>query len=194
MTVEIRIANSQDRVMARSAATKQSSFLRCAKAGLLRGACHRARIRATRWLAMTNSHTFAIPRHLFARVLLSTSRPLQAEGAGNAGRPVRPIAACAEIVVERTRVSQVTPESPGIPHAMVYGLCRALPGDRLFCHRRRRNCFHRLDTSVGVPGPHVFAVRFRAVRYRRIRVHRIPPPTSCDDRETPLNGGGTTGI
>jgi hypothetical protein len=35
-------------------ATKQSSFLPCcAKAGLLRGACHRARIRATRWLAMT---------------------------------------------------------------------------------------------------------------------------------------------
>ena len=31
------------------------------------------------------------------------------EGAGNAGRPMRPIAACATIVVERTRVSQVTP-------------------------------------------------------------------------------------
>ena len=41
---------------------------------------------------------------------------------GNAGRPMRPIAACAMVVVERTRVSQVTPESPGIPHAMVYGL------------------------------------------------------------------------
>jgi hypothetical protein len=32
-------------------ATKQSSLLQ--KDGLLRGACHRARIRATRWLAMT---------------------------------------------------------------------------------------------------------------------------------------------
>src|ERR1700730_3609233 len=58
------------------------------------------------------------------------SRPLQSEGAGNAGRPMRPIAACAMIVVERTRVSQVTPESPSIPRAMVYGLFRALPGDR----------------------------------------------------------------
>ena len=28
------------------------------KDGLLRGACHRARIRATRWLAMTVSKTF----------------------------------------------------------------------------------------------------------------------------------------
>src|SRR5580693_561148 len=68
----------------------------------------------------------------FARVLLETSRPLNNEGAGNAGRPMRPIAACAMIVVERTRVSQVTPESPGIPRAMVYGLYRALPGDRAF--------------------------------------------------------------
>src|ERR1700716_2874835 len=95
----------------------------------------------------------------FARVLVSSSRPLQSEGAGNAGRPMRPIAACAMIVVERTRVSQVTPESPGIPRAMVYGLYRALPGDRLFCHRRRRNCFRQLDASVGASGPHVFAVR-----------------------------------
>src|ERR1700745_3850836 len=31
------------------------------------------------------------------------------KGAGNAGRPMRPIAACATIVVERTRVRQVTP-------------------------------------------------------------------------------------
>ena len=68
----------------------------------------------------------------FARGLLRTLRLLKSEGAGNAGRPMRPIAACAMKVVERTRVSQVTPESPGIPRAMVYGLFRALPGDRAF--------------------------------------------------------------
>jgi hypothetical protein len=45
---------------------------------------------------------------------------------------MRPIAACAMVAVERTRVGQVTPESPGIPRAMVYGLFRALPGDRAF--------------------------------------------------------------
>src|SRR5258706_9813676 len=36
-----------------NSAKKQSSFLLCGADGLLRGACHRARIRATRWLAMT---------------------------------------------------------------------------------------------------------------------------------------------
>src|SRR5450631_1585748 len=41
-------------VIARSEATKQSSFFNFRKESwLLRGACHRARIRATRWLAMT---------------------------------------------------------------------------------------------------------------------------------------------
>ncbi|SHH60781.1 hypothetical protein SAMN05443248_5380 [Bradyrhizobium erythrophlei] len=68
--------------------------------------------------------------------------------------------------------SQVTPESPGIPRAMVYGLYRALPGDRLSCHRRRRSCLHRLDTSVGVSGPHVFAVRLRHPRQEH---HPRPP-------------------
>src|SRR4030081_3776268 len=50
------IANACLDDIARSEATKQSTLLFCgANHGLLRGACHRARIRATRWLAMTFS-------------------------------------------------------------------------------------------------------------------------------------------
>ena len=75
----------------------------------------------------------------FARGLACSYRPLNSEGAGNAGRPMRPIAACAMSVVERTRVSQVTPESPGIPRAMVLTVSFVLsPVIGLFCHRRRR--------------------------------------------------------
>src|ERR1700720_3605239 len=40
-------------VIARSTATKQSIFSPDGADGWLRGACHRARIRATRWLATT---------------------------------------------------------------------------------------------------------------------------------------------
>ena len=61
------------------------------------------------------------------------------------------------------------------------------PVTGLFCHRRLRKCFRQLDTSVGVSGPHDFAVRFSAVRQERIRVHRIPPRVR-DDRDTPLCG------
>jgi hypothetical protein len=87
--------------------------------------------------SVLSRHSFAIsPRN--SREFCRKRPALQSEGAGNAGRPMRPIAARAMIVVERTRVSQITPESPGIPRAMVYGLYRALPGERLFCHRRPR--------------------------------------------------------
>jgi len=47
-----------------------------------------------------------------------------------------------------------------------------------------------LDASVGASEPHAFTVRLSAVRYRRIRVHRIPARVR-DDRETPLSSGGT---
>src|SRR6202011_1210640 len=72
------------------------------------------------------SATTSRSRRVFCASFAGTSRPLRTEGAGNAERP---IAACAMVVVERTRVSQVTPESPGTPRAMVYGLYRALPGE-----------------------------------------------------------------
>jgi hypothetical protein len=52
---------------------------------------------------------------------------------------MRPIAACAMGVVERTRVSQVTPESPGTPHAMVLTASFVLsPVTGLSCHRHQR--------------------------------------------------------
>ena len=70
------------------------------------------------------------------------------------------------------------------------GVYRALPGARAFWPPSPvKVSFHELDTSVEVPGPHVFAVRFNAVRYRRIRVHRIPS-RGRDDRDSPLCGTG----
>src|SRR5260370_38512982 len=70
---------------------------------------------------------------MFCARFAGTSRPLQSEGAGNAGRPMRPIAACANVVVERTRVSQVTPEiTQHSPRNGFNGFLRALPADRAF--------------------------------------------------------------
>jgi hypothetical protein len=117
---------------------------------------------ATRWLlAMTSRHSFAISRPDPPEVCQKIPYP-PIEGAGNAGRPMRPIAACAMSVVERTRVSQVTPESPGIPRAMVLRL--------IACSPRRPGSFatvarapeRELDASIGASGPHVFAVRKKA--------------------------------
>jgi hypothetical protein len=112
-----------------------------------------------------------VPAACFARGLHRSFRPLLQEGAGNAGRPMRPQAACAEIGVESTRVGQVTPESSGIPRAMVYGLLRALPGDRAFLPPSpAKTASRELDASVGASGPHGFAVRKSA----RPRLWRRP--------------------
>src|SRR6202049_3396322 len=104
-----------------------------------RGACHRARIRAPRWLAMPPKHTFApSPRH--APEALMNLPPK--EGVGNAGCPLHPRPRVHLVLVERTRVTTSTPESPGIPARNGFNsLCRALPGDRLFCHLHQRIFF-----------------------------------------------------
>jgi hypothetical protein len=62
------------------------------------------------------------------------------------------------------------------------GVLRALPGDRAFLPPSSARSSRRLDTSVGVSGPHDFSVRIGIVRPRATRaatrcVHRIPRPT-----------------
>src|ERR1700682_4622005 len=68
-------------------------------------------------------HGFAISQHHSPEGCYQFYLPPQSEGAGNAGRRC---AAAKSVHV----VATVTPETPGIPRAMVYGLLRALPGDR----------------------------------------------------------------
>ena len=52
-------------------------------------------------------------------------------GRGERRMPVAPAASCALVVVERTRVTTSTPESPDVPARNGFnGFLRALPGDR----------------------------------------------------------------
>src|SRR3984893_5309487 len=122
-----------------------------------------------------------------ARGLLKISRPVQSEGAGSAGRPMRPIAACAMVVVERTRVSQVTPESPGTPRAMVYGLYRALPGEPGFLATVAGGIASTDLTPASGCQDHTTSP---SARQRPRLWHRLRPPHPAahvrDDRETPL--------
>ena len=85
---------------------------------------------------------------------------------------------------------QVTPESPGIPHAMVYGLFRALPGAPGFLATvtREKLASQELDTSVGVPGPHVFTVRLRCLRQKHHPRPPHPAPRFVTLRNAPLSG------
>jgi hypothetical protein len=128
-------------------------------------------------------------RRTFSREVCLIVCASSSKGAGNAGRSMRPIAACALVTNKLTRVSQVTPESPGIPHAMVYGLLRALPGAPGFLATVACATSRRLDTSVGVSGPHAFSVRFRAVRHRHYQRPPHPDPRFVTLRNAPLWDG-----
>src|SRR5450631_2717324 len=144
------------------------------------------------------------------------------EGVGNAGCPLHP-PRVHFVVVERTRVTTSTPESPGIPARNGFNAYVVLsPVTGLFCHRRQRIKFclspvgptqlRELDASVGASGPHDFAVRCNISRPRAgdrsqvfrpaLRSHRAQDaaastasaPRVRDDRDTPLWWGGMARI
>ncbi|KAH2773041.1 hypothetical protein KXV54_009251, partial [Aspergillus fumigatus] len=50
---------------------------------------------------------------------------------------------------------------PAFPAQWLYGLCRALPGERPLLPPSRNGPYHPLDARVAAPGPHDFAVRCR---------------------------------
>ena len=94
------------------------------------------------------------------------------QGVGNAGCPLHPQPVCKGS--KHTVVTTVAPGSPGIPARNGFnGFLRALLGDRLVV-TVACGYFRTLDASAGASGPHDFAVRFSAIRQKRIRVHRIP--------------------
>jgi hypothetical protein len=77
---------------------------------------------------------------------------------------------------KRTRAYRFSGSIPAFPAQWLYGLLRALPGERLSCHRRRRDTSRRLDASTAASGPHDFAVR--SSHARQSRLSRPPHPTA----------------
>jgi len=70
----------------------------------------------------------------------------------------------------------------------------AIAGAPGFLATIARAPWRELDTSVGVPEPHVLAVRRKTPSSEApASVHRIPSRV-CDDRETPLWWDGTGSI
>jgi hypothetical protein len=142
--------------------------------------------------AIHTAHTTSRSRRLTRANFALNFPPSPIRGRRECRAPDAPAAACAEVVVESTRVSQVTPESPGIPRAMVLTVSFVLsPATGLSCHRRLRTCIRKLDTSVGVSGPHDFSVRFSIIRphaFAHMTPQRPshPAPYVRDDREAPL--------
>jgi hypothetical protein len=90
---------------------------------------------------------------------------------------------------ESTRVrNRGYAEHSGIPCAMVFDVCRALPGVPGSVVTVACICC-KLDTSVGVPGPHGFVDRTGRVRLTLPARPSHPAPNVRDDRVAPLLKG-----
>ena len=80
--------------------------------------------------------------------------------------------------------------SPGIPCAMVLTVSFELSlGTGLSCPHHRTDRSARLDTSVGVSGPHDFAVRIGLARQARRPRPPHPAPRFVTLRNAPLWDG-----
>ena len=139
---------------------------------------------------MTLGHEFAISQAAAPRGLLlfPALSELRAQG--------MPAARCARGLVcngcGRAHTSiQVTPESPGIPHAMVLTAYTVLsPVLRAFWPPSPARLHANVTPASGCQDHTSLPSAICAVRYRRIRVHRIPP-RERDDRVSPLCWDGT---
>ena len=73
------------------------------------------------------------------------------------------------------------------PAQWLYSLLRALPGERLFCHRRRSGMnLHDLTPAPRRQDHTTSPYASRALVCHAIRVHRIPPHVR-DDHDPPLD-------
>ena len=134
----------------------------------------------------------AFSRHEVSELcILSRPRSTQrAQGTPDAGRTREP---CVQRKVHFAHASNDRAAGQsGVPCAVVYGLLRALPGDRAFfvTVTPEKSSSHELDASIGAPGPHDFAVR--DIRRSSPPSSRPPHPTArivtC---ATPLVSGET---
>jgi hypothetical protein len=94
---------------------------------------------------------------------------LQTEGAGKTGCLLHPRSRVRFCANKNMHTSiQGSASIPAFPAQWLYGLLRALPGERLFCLRRRRDISRQLSASTAAPEPHDFAVRAKRERLSRL--------------------------
>jgi hypothetical protein len=115
------------------------------------------------------------------------SRPQTSEGAGNAGRSMRPQPRVQIKKAHEHSHHGHTGFTRHSPRNGFNGLYRALPGDRAFLPPSSADiAFRRLDTSVGVSGPHDFAVRKSALSSLAPPASTASSPALMTLRNAPL--------
>ena len=138
-------------------------------------------------------HSFAISRRVAPEVFHFVSPPQKQRAQGRPGARCTRGLVCKVRKQKRTRAYRFSGEHPAFPAQWLYGLLRALPGERLFCHRRHAESGLRNLTPAPRRQDHTTSPYARATLVSRSsRVHRISPRVR--DVRTPLSSGETGGI
>src|SRR3954470_22306185 len=92
------------------------------------------------------------------------------EGAGKTGCLLHPRSRVRFALTKLHTSIQGSANTPAFPAQWLYGLLRALPGERLFCLRRPREALASLglNASTAAPEPHDFTVRSSRTRQSQL--------------------------
>ena len=115
----------------------------------------------------TMEYEAAISRHDLPEVCILVC-PRNSEGAGKTGCLLHPRSRVRFAQTKRHTSIQGSGSIPAFPAQWLYGLLRALPGERLFCLRRRRDTSRQLNASTAAPEPHDFTVRLSRTRQSQL--------------------------
>src|SRR5438067_13922890 len=138
-----------------------------------------------KWGMAVEGHATAFPRHEMPEFCFSRA-PSKREGAGKAGCSASTRSLARK---QKKRTSVVTTGSPkqsGLPCAMVYGLFRALLGDRAFLPPSLADRSANLTPASGRQDHTALPSAISIVRLATSKRPPHPAPNVRDDRETPL--------
>ena len=160
---------------------------------ILRGSLrsHLQRQRRSRCAGMMGRHTVAFSRR-DAPEVFKIIRPQNERAQGRPGARCTRGLACNVHKEVRTRAYRFSGSIPAFPAQWLYGLLRALPGERASCHRHRRIPSANLTPPPRRQDHTTSPYASCAFVLRAFRVHRIPPRVR--DVRTPLLSGETGGI
>ena len=126
----------------------------------------------------TTEYDFVFSRRFAPEVLQVTSRPLQSEGAGNAGCTLHPRSRAQRGSRLRARAYRA---AEAIRHSLRNGFTAYIelsPVNGSFATVALCGLMQALDASTAASGQHDFAVRFSTVRYRHLPRPPQPVPRS----------------
>ncbi len=124
---------------------------------------------------MTGRHTFSFSRPGFRPSFANSLLPPRTEGAGKAGRRLRPHRRVQWVERNAHGFDRYSRDIPAFPAQWLYGLYVLSPGSGLSCPRCLLGLTSRRSARVAAPEPHDFAVRCRRFR----PAERSPPDAAA---------------